>query len=241
MRVDICVPAYNEALILEKSTEQLYEFCEKNLTNIDWQVVLVINGSTDNSIDIAEELKKIYQHLSVVVFKKAGRSQALIDYWKISGANIVSYMDCDLAVDLEALPRLLNPLINNQADLTIGNRFHKNSLVQRSFLRELSSRSYNLLAKIIIGHKQKDLQCGFKAIKKDVFNKLPIKNQDDIWFFDTELIIWAEKLNFKVLGINVNWQETRLGKRPSKVKLFSDAKAFLKHLWLLKKQLKTSF
>lgn len=237
MRVDICVPAYNEALILEKSTKQLYEFCEKNLTNIDWQVVLVINGSTDNSIAIAEELKKTYQHLSVVVFKKAGRSQALIDYWKISSANIVSYMDCDLAVDLEALPRLLNPLINNQADLTIGNRFHKNSLVQRSFLRELSSRSYNLLAKIIIGHKQKDLQCGFKAIKKEAFNKLPIKNQDDIWFFDTELILWANKLNLKVESIPVNWQEIRLGKRQSTVKIISTTINFSKNLLKLKKRL----
>lgn len=240
MRVDICIPAYNEAQILEESTKQIYNFCKKNFTNFDWQIVLVINGSNDNSPAIAKELEKKYPNVSAVIFKEGGRGQALKKYWLSSSAEIVSYMDSDLAVNLEALPRLLNPLINNQADLTIGNRYHKNSLVKRSFLRELSSRLYNLIAKILLHHKQPDLQCGFKAIKKEVFNKLSNKTNDVGWFFDTELIIWAEKLNFRVLGVSINWQETRLGKRSSKVKLFSATIKFLKLLWAFRKQLKTS-
>jgi glycosyltransferase involved in cell wall biosynthesis len=240
MHVDICVPAYNEALILEASTEQLYNFCKTNLTNLDWQIVLVINGSNDNSPAIARELEKKYPCLSVVVFKQGGRGQALKKYWLDSKAEIVAYMDSDLAVNLEALPRLLSPLINNKADLVIGNRYDKKSLLKRSFFRNLSSYLYNLIAKSLFNYKQKDLQCGFKAIKKSVFEKLADKTNDPGWFFDAELIIWAEKLNFKVLGIYVNWQENRLGQRISKVRFFSTAFKLLKSFRLLKKQLKTS-
>ena len=113
MRCDICVPAYNEAKILATSTKQILEFCKFKLTNIDWNIVLVINGSNDSSPLVADELTKLDNRIKKVIFSEPGRGLALKRYWQQSEADIFCYMDSDLAVDLEALPELLNPLIKN--------------------------------------------------------------------------------------------------------------------------------
>lgn len=237
MRCDICIPAYNEELILEQSTKQVFDFCKTNLINIDWSIILVINGSNDGSPELAQKLTKLDPKIKTVIFTEPGRGRALKKYWQQTTADIVCYMDSDLAVDLEALPKLLSPLINQEADLVFGNRYDKKSFVERSLLRELSSRLYNLVARLILGHKQKDLQCGFKALSKTSFTKLAPKANDPGWFFDTELILWANKFNLKTVGIPVNWRETRLGKRQSKVRLVSATIDFLKHLLILRKEL----
>lgn len=237
MLCDICVPAYNEEKILEASTKQILDFCTNHLTNTDWRIVLVINGSNDNSFALAQKLTQLDKKIKAVNFIEPGRGNALKKYWQQSEADIFCYMDSDLAVELEALPKLLNPLIEKQAELVIGNRYDKNSTVERSLLREASSRLYNLIAHLILGHKQPDLQCGFKAISKDAFQKLSNLANDSHWFFDTELVVWANKLGLRVVSVPVNWHETRLGKRPSKVRLISATIDFLKHLIKLKKQL----
>lgn len=238
MRCDICIPAYNEALIIKTSTQRVLDFCKQTLNNLDWQIVLVINGSNDASPLIAQELSSSDIKIKNIIFTEPGRGQALKKYWQQSQAEIVCYMDSDLAVDLVSLPKLLEPIIKHEADLVYGNRYHKLATVERSLLRELSSRMYNLIARAILGHKQKDLQCGFKALNKEAFLKLSDKTNDPGWFFDTELILWSNKLGLKTKDVPVNWRETRLGARPSKVKLISTTINFIKRLLSLKKQLK---
>ncbi|MCX6793329.1 MAG: glycosyltransferase [Candidatus Falkowbacteria bacterium] len=237
MRCDICIPAYNESLILETSTKQVLDFCKRNLNNVDWSIILIINGSNDNSPQLAKEITNLDKKIKAVIFSEPGRGKALKKYWLQSEADIFCYMDSDLAVELDALPKLLYPLIKAEADLVIGNRYDKQSSIERSALRELSSRTYNLLARLILGHKQKDLQCGFKAVSKAAFVKLAEKANDSGWFFDTELIVWANKLKLRVAEVPVNWHETRLGKRQSKVKLMSDSVDFIKRLLELRQRL----
>lgn len=239
MRCDICIPAYNESLIIKQSTKQALDFCKNNLTNIDWKIILIINGSNDNSPSIATELTKLDERIKTVIYAEPGRGRALKNYWLTSQAECFCYMDCDLAVDLSALPKLLEPLIKHEADLVYGNRYKTGSLVERSLLRELSSRCYNFIARLILGHKQLDLQCGFKALNQEAFKQLAPLANDPGWFFDTELILWAGKMGLRVTDVKVNWQETRLGKRPSTVKLVSATIDFIKHLLSLRKRLKT--
>lgn len=234
MLVDICLPVHNEELVLEKNTLRLYDFCREQNFPFDWRIVIVVNGSTDQSDRIATDLSHRYPAITVHITSLPGRGNALKTVWEKTDADIVSYMDADLAVDLPFFPPLLLPIINNEADITIGCRFHPKSEVTRTFTREVTSRGFNFLAKKILNQPYLDLQCGFKAMRRDVFNNLLPSLYDSHWFFDTELVSRAHRKGYTIKEIPVNWQEERFQSRVTKVKLLKDSFSFLRNLLKLR-------
>jgi len=238
MQLDIVIPILNEALIIEKSIFQVLDFCNKELGAYDWTIVVVDNGSKDKSAQIVSAITDKEKRVRLVKHPEPGRGRALRSYWLESKAHIVMYMDSDLAVSLEALPRLIAPLAAGSAELSIGSRYQKKSQIKRSLVREITSRTYNFIGNILVPHTTKDLQCGFKAIKTETFKKLAPFTQSPDWFFDTELIIWAEHFKIPLCEIPVSWEETRLGPRKSTVNLLAIVKQFIKPLWQLRKKLK---
>ncbi len=237
-RVDICVPVHNEERILESNIRRLLRFCGAQHFPFAWRIVILVNGASDESPRIARRLAALEPAVNAVITPAPGRGRALADYWLQSPADIVTYMDSDLAVSLENLAPLLEPLIRGEADLAIGSRFKPGAVVVRSLLREASSRSYNELSRRLLGHTYSDLQCGFKAIRRDVFASLAPLIRDHHWSFDTELVVWAGRSGRRVLEVPVNWQETRFGSRPSKVRLARDTYRFLRHLLGFRRRLK---
>jgi glycosyltransferase involved in cell wall biosynthesis len=238
MLVDICLPTHNEEAILRKNTLRLYDFCKTQNFPFDWKITITTNASTDQSQVIAEELSRNYPEIFVHTLNEPGKGNALKTTWLHSTADVVCFMDCDLAVTISSLPLLLTPIINNQADITIGSRYQKESVVSRSLVRGVTSRVYNLLAKLFLKHRYLDLQCGFKAIRQSVFTTLSPHIHNKQWFFDTELIIWGDKLGYTIKEIPVNWQEARFKARASKVRLLQDSFQFIKNLLNLRKTLK---
>ncbi|QQS60415.1 glycosyltransferase [Candidatus Falkowbacteria bacterium] len=239
MLVDICLPAHNEENVLKKNCLRLYEFCKSQHFPFDWKITIIINASTDNSPVIAQELAKELPKVFCIIINEPGRGNALKNTWLHSTADVVCYMDCDLAVSLSSLPLLLFPIINNQADITIGSRYEKESTIHRSMIRGITSRVYNNLAKLFLRHQYLDLQCGFKAVRQSIFTTLSPYIQDKNWFFDTEMIIWADKFKYTIKEIPVNWKEARFENRASKVKLLKDSIYFIQKLFKLRKVLKT--
>lgn len=239
MLVDICLPAHNEETVLKKNTLRLYEFCKNQNFPFEWKITIIINASTDHSPVIAEELAKNIPKVFFLIINEPGRGNALQYTWLHSTAEIVCYMDSDLAVSLSSLPLLLRPIINNQADITIGSRYQKESVINRSIIRGITSRAYNGLAKLFLKHTYLDLQCGFKAIRNSVFTTLSPYIKDKNWFFDTEMIIWADKRGYTIKEIPVNWKEARFENRASKVKLIKDSFYFIKKLSNLRKTINT--
>ncbi len=240
MQVDICIPIYNEEKILVDSTHKLFAFCQSAIKNCDWRIVLLINGSSDNSEKLAQKLSIENNLIKTVVYKEGGRGYALRRYWQESEANIFCYMDSDLAVSLEVLPKLINPLLENQAELVIGSRYVKGAKIQRGLIREIISRGYSFLTQLILKNPQKDLQCGFKAISKIAFTKLTDYAKSPGWFFDTELISWANAKKMKVVEIGVDWQETRFDQRHSTVRLSDIIQDFFFPMFELRKKIKAA-
>jgi glycosyltransferase involved in cell wall biosynthesis len=200
---------------------------------------MVVNGSSDGSRKIGDELSaREPQSIKVVEFPEPGRGRALKRYWQQSSADIVAYMDADLAVALDDIPLLVGPIISGEADLVFGSRLLKNSKTERSFIRELTSRSYILLSRLILGHKFSDVQCGFKAVRRPAFAKVAPYITGDFWFFDTELIMLAKLFGYRLKEIPVDWRENRFGKRATKVKLIGDSITFFRNLWPLRRRLK---
>jgi glycosyltransferase involved in cell wall biosynthesis len=239
MRVDFCLPIKNEALILENSLNKLLDFCAQAQFPFSWKIIGVINGSNDASVAILQDFKRRFPgKIDFIEVPEAGRGRALKKYWLMSPADVLSYMDCDLAVALENLPALVLPLVKEEADLTIGSRLTAGAKIERSLFREFISQAYNLLSQILLNHKIADLQCGFKAISWEAFQKIYPQLVDDYWFFDTELVILALRSGFRVKQIPVDWQENRYQRRPSKVKIFKDSLIFIKNLLVFKKRLR---
>lgn len=235
MKIDVVVPVYNEQEILERNILKLYSFLKSNISD-SWQITIADNASTDNTKNIAENLAK-QKNVRVVHLDQKGRGRALKKAWNSSDADILCYMDADLATGLEALPQLLNS-IKKGAVVATGNRFHKNSVVKRGIKRQVLSKGYNIIAKLIVGTKIPDLQCGFKAIRKNAKETLLPNIQDNIWFFDSELLILAEKMGYPVAQVPVTWKDS---KRTSKVHIVNTVTNYIKNLLKLRKRLKQQF
>jgi len=134
-----------------------------------------------------------------------GRGRALQAIWSESDAEVLAYMDVDLSTDLNALLPLVAPLLSGHSDLAIGTRLARGSRVIRGPKRELISRSYNLLLRTLMGARFSDAQCGFKAIRRGQARALLPLTQDTGWFFDTELLVLAERAGLRIHEIPVDW------------------------------------
>lgn len=237
MFIEFCLPVYNEEPIIKERLLTLLDFLEKRELGYEWTIVPVINGSSDRSYEISSDLSEKYPKIITRKSVKKGKGAAIRLCWKNSKAEIVVFMDADLSTSLENIDDLIEPLLNNRADMTIGTRHHKKSDTSRSFIRKIFSQTYNLVSRIIIGHHYSDLQCGFKAIKKRAFLKIEPLIKDENFFFDTELIIFAEKQGYKITEIPVIWEECHNERRISNVKPIKDSIIFFYNLLKLKKNL----
>ncbi len=236
MKIDFCIPAYNEEIIIEKNTKKIFDYLSNQKFSFDWKIVLINNGSTDNTGKICSKLaneKIIFKDLDI-----AGKGGALKHYWEESQADIIMYMDSDIAVSLEYVPDALNPIISNECDLTMGSRMIVGSKTERSLIREIYSQGYNYISRVILGHKFSDLQCGFKAIRTSLLKKILPNIKDNQWFFDTELVLFADMAGGRIKEVPVDWEENRYEERKTKANVIKNAIVFTYLLFKLKKRLK---
>lgn len=203
--IDVVIPVYNEELVLAQSVNTVRQFLEENLPQ-RYTIVIADNASTDRTWEIAQALSQEHRDVAALHLDEKGRGRALRRAWLESAADIVSYMDVDLSTELAAFPKLIQA-IEGGYDIAIGSRLLRGSSVKRSFKRELTSRSYNFIITAMFRTKFSDAQCGFKALSSGVAQELVPLIQDQEWFFDTELLILAEKKGYRIGEIPVAWIE----------------------------------
>jgi glycosyltransferase involved in cell wall biosynthesis len=204
--VEVVVPVYNEQDALPKSIPLLCDYLEAYFP-YRWSVVIADNASTDATLAVAEGLAHAHPRVTVLHLKEKGRGLALKAAWLASEADVVAYMDVDLSTNLWSFLPLIAPLATGHSDLAIGSRLLKGATVTRQWKRELISRCYNLLVKAMFGNSFSDAQCGFKAIKRSVAQKLLPQVEDGEWFFDTELLLLAEERGYRISEVPVDWIE----------------------------------
>ena len=204
---DIIIPVYNEEHSLPVCLERLLPFCRENLTGYRWRVVIADNGSIDGTPDVATQLSQQYEgEVGVVHLDQKGRGRALKRAWSESDADIRAYMDVDLSTDINRIPDLLGA-IRDGHDVATGSRLKRGAQTTRSFKREFVSRSYNLMIKSVFLSHFSDAQCGFKAISRRAAENLLPLIKDNAWFFDTELLLIAEKNGYRIADFPVAWEE----------------------------------
>ena len=206
--VDVMIPVLNEAHVLEKSVQTVREFCAANLP-YRWRVVVVDNGSTDGTQDVAARLKEQFPaEVDFYHLTERGRGRALRHAWTRSTADVCCYMDVDLSTELPALPKIVDAILNGGCDVATGSRLQKGkSKVTRSRKRYIISRCYNILVRRVLGIHFSDAQCGFKAVSRRAIERIVPQIKDQTWFFDTELLVLAEKQGYRIGDIAVRWIE----------------------------------
>ncbi|HLI58996.1 MAG TPA: glycosyltransferase [Solirubrobacteraceae bacterium] len=207
-RVDIVIPVYNEQAALERSVRRLHAFLSSDLCHYDWRIVIADNASSDATLVIARRLATTLERVRAVHLPTKGRGRALRATWSASDAEIVAYMDVDLSTDLRALSPLLAPLASGHSEIAIGTRLGgrgRMPRVTRGAKRELISRAYNHLLRIVLGARFSDAQCGFKALRADAARQLLPHVADGAWFFDTELLIAGQRRGMRIHEVAVDW------------------------------------
>ncbi len=202
----VVIPVYNEEADLPVNVPKVREFLKKNMSNYDWEIVILDNASTDKTPSIGKKLSRS-KNISYIRLAKKGRGRALKRAWKKAKAKYLAYMDVDLSSDLKYFPKLIEEL-ENGSDIAIGSRLAPGAKVYgRTILREIMSRGYSFLFRSLFWTSFRDAQCGFKAITKKAADKLLPEVKDDGWFFDSELLIIADKAGFKIEEVPIVWRD----------------------------------
>ena len=203
-QVEIVVPVKNEERGLSRTVRRLVAFLRDGFP-FTARVTVADNGSTDGTLAVARSLAAKFEQVRAVHLPEAGRGRALRAIWSASDADVLVYMDVDLSTDLNALLPLVAPLLSGHSDVAIGTRLARGSRVVRGRKREAISRAYNLLLRAVLGVGFSDAQCGFKAIRSDAARVLLPLVADTGWFFDTELLVLAERAGLRIHEVPVDW------------------------------------
>lgn len=236
--LDLCLPVYNEAAILASNVQRIVDFIQENDLAVDCRLVILVNGSTDQSAQIAQELSQRWPNLvNYQDYKVASRGSALLAYADISTADWWGFMDIDLAVDLNSLRKFFELMTDQSVDVLLASRLMAESSYTNNWIRKIISVVYNQLARFVLKTSVKDHQCGFKFISQSWWQTLRPYLQDSRWFLDTEIVAWTTKLGGRIIEMPVDWVNNRYQVRPTKVKLVRDIIDFLINLYLLRRRL----
>ncbi|MEV0685051.1 glycosyltransferase [Nocardia sp. NPDC050378] len=224
--VDVVVPVHNEENDLADCVRRLHAFLRDGFP-FSARITIADNASTDNTLLIAEHLAAELDGVRVVHLDRKGRGRALHSVWSGSDAQVVAYMDVDLSTDLNALLPLVAPLMSGHSDIAIGSRLATSARVVRGPKRELISRSYNLLLRTCLQVRFSDAQCGFKAMRAEVARELLPLVRDREWFFDTEVLVLAERAGLRIHEVPVDW----IDDPDSRVDIVDTARKDLLGMW----------
>ena len=230
--LDVVVPVHNEEHTLEACVRRLHDHLTATFP-YPFRITVADNASTDGTPTVAAGLAGDLTGVTLVRMAQKGRGRALHEVWLGSEAPVLAYTDVDLSTDLDALWPLVAPLMSGHSDLAVGTRLHQDSRVVRGARREFISRAYNLLLRTALGARFSDAQCGFKAIRGDVAREVLPLVQDPTWFFDSELLVIAERCGLRIHEVPVDWFDDP----DSRVDVLGTATDDLKGMWRLHRSL----
>ena len=228
--VEIVIPVHNEEAVLEPNVRLLLDYLRSEYP-FRFSIVIADNASTDGTAAVAERLARDEPEVDRLRLERKGRGLALRTAWLASSADVVSYMDVDLSTNLTSFLPLVAPLLSGHSEVAIGTRLAHDAHVRRRVRREALSRGYNLLVRAGFRAGFSDAQCGFKALRADAARHLLPLVADDGWFFDTELLLLAERNGMRIHEVPVDWIEDL----DSQVELVPTIAGDLAGLWRLRR------
>lgn len=235
MTFDITIPVLNEEATLEQNVRTLHSFLREHFPEAgQWRIVIADNGSTDRTLEIARALSEQIPEVACIKVPEKGVGLALKASWGQSQADIVGYMDLDLATGLPHFLEAYDAIASQGYDIVYGSRLHPRAqVINRTLKREIASRVFNLLLKLYLGVRFSDGMCGFKFLRREAYPRLyEAGARNNGWFFSTELLATAEWLGLKIFELPVKWADDVSS---SRVEIIPLAKKYIRSMYELKK------
>ena len=212
--LSIVVPAYNEAARLGESLRTIVAYLQGQREPAE--VIVVDDGSTDNTAEVAEENLADSGSMATKVIRyeqNRGKGHAARTGLLAARANIAVFSDADLSTPITETPKLVEPILSGEYDLVFGSRALDRRLigVHQSWRREQGGRLFNLIVRVATGLPFWDTQCGFKAFRMNVCRPLIEAAQIDRFGFDVELIYLAHLARLRLREIPVRWDHSSGG------------------------------
>ena len=213
-RLSIIVPAYNEATRLGTTLRVILDYL--NRSEEDAELIVVDDGSGDDTAVVAERAVVECGTVSARVIRyepNRGKGYAVRMGLLAAGANIALFSDADLSTPITDTPRLVDPIRDNECDLTFGSRALDRSLIgaHQSWRREQGGRVFNLIVRAATGLPYWDTQCGFKAFRMDVCRPLIEAAQIERFGCDVEWIYLAHLAGLRLREVAVRWDHNEGG------------------------------
>jgi glycosyltransferase involved in cell wall biosynthesis len=217
-KVTVVFPAYNEVDALEHAVDKVAQALNEFTSS--YEIIIAEDGSTDGTDKLAEALAEEHPFVKHIHGeKRLGRGVALKNAFMQSSGEVLVYMDLDLATDLKHLKALVDGVDSEGYDFATGSRMLDKSKVKRSRTRHLASKTYNFMVRAVLGSNLQDHQCGFKAFRRESLVQLLDQVGAEHWFWDTEILVRAQRRGFRIKEIPVSWK----GGRETKVRLSIDS------------------
>lgn len=238
-KIEITIPVLNEEASIDEKINELNTYIEENLQDLgEIKIIIADNGSTDETRVKAELLADKLLRVEYMRLEEKGVGLALKSSWTKSNADIVGYMDLDLATDLKHIRPALAKLLSIDADIVTGSRLKNGAkVIGRSRLRNFTSVSFNTLVKLVFRTSFSDGMCGFKFLDRSLLENLVLNGaKSNGWFFATEILIVSEFLKYRVYDLPVTWTDDP----NSKVKIMKLSIEYVRQIIALKKLLNKS-
>lgn len=232
MRIDIAIPAYNEALAIERAIEET-RLALAGVTAHTLSITVVDNASTDETAELARQAGS-----QVLFVPERGKGAAVRAAARESSADAFAFIDADLSAHPNELIAFITMLETGAADIIIGSRLKEGAQVNRTFLRTLSSRIFNTLRAHLLGISVLDTQCPLKLMNARG-SQLLASGREDGWFFDIEFLARAERAGLTIVEIPISWEEFRVPERKSKLNVLRDGVAGIRALLRIRRRMRT--
>jgi len=205
IEISAVIPVYNDRKALTGAIPLSVSTLEA--ITPDFELIIAEDGSTDGSAELVRSWME--KDSRVRLFhsdERLGRGRALNRAFLAADGKIVCYYDVDLATDMKHLSTLIGA-ISSGYDISTGSRLLPESRIQRSGGREIASRGYNFLVRVVLGSRLHDHQCGFKAFSRDRVLAIIPSVKDTHWFWDTEVLVRAERKGYRICEFPVVWEQ----------------------------------
>ncbi len=206
VEVSVVLPAYNEADTIAETVSLTLDALEDFLPVGSFEVIVAEDGCADRTPEIAAELAEANPAVTHVhADERLGRGRALELAFREAEGETLVYFDTDLATDLSHLEELVESVRTGDYDVATGSRWLPDSDADRPARRGVPSRGYNALVRLLLRSNLRDHQCGFKAFDRDALEQLLDDVGDDHWFWDTEVLVRAQRAGYRVREFPVEW------------------------------------
>lgn len=208
MKVSVVLPAYNEAKRIRNTVETVMQYMDR--TGYEYEIIIAEDGSTDGTDKVASEIASMYDNVKHLHSDtRLGRGRALVNAFRQAEGDVLVYLDVDLSTDMDHLKELIDSITVEGYDFATGSRLMKGSQTERPFKRDFASKGYNFLVRLFLGSKLHDHQCGFKAFRRSALMEVVKHVRDNHWFWDTEVLVLAQRMGYRVKEFPVKWRQGR--------------------------------